>query len=715
MATPTTDGMKQALRWFKEFMDNEIAEAGGNKNAIEGVAVDGTLQPVKNKIATLDLSPYAKKTDVSALYHYKGSVKRFSDLPKTGQIAGDVYNVMKAGGTDVNGDEVKAGDNVAWTGSGWDVLSGTVELDQYIKKVKGKDLSSNDFTDAYKKKLDSLTGGTDYTLPTASKSTKGGIKIGNGLGMNGDTLNVTLATNSYTMPTASATTKGGIKIGKGLSMNGETLNAVATSDYSLPTASSTTKGGVKIGNGLSMDGDTLHSDATEYTLPTASGSTKGGVKVGSGLSMDGETLKANFTGYTLPTASQTTKGGVKIGTGLSMAGDTLKVTLESGEKYNVFGGASATANGASGLVPSPKAGDNTKFLRGDGQWAVANNITVISGDVTVPPSPQEFDGALWEDVIDNEPVLKMRYGDYEFNFNYDTKNYTGTTPPPISPEDAQLYMLDTVPSTDEGTLWYNVTQSTYFPIPALCLHAGSFDYGYNYDTITYKGDNTGLYSYLPLQQAIADAMGNTWTSYRSNVRFDTVATGVKGLRNTDTASGHRYGIVHTFSNPLATFTIDFWFTWFSTGLTNTSGNYLHMLNLYGTQANGNTFGYQHASLVGGSPGGGLVLSTGGSLTFSSTTNGVILTKTEIAGHSTRRIHIAIEHEGTKTPTIYLNGQPIARQPTTQIANIREIAIQPYVEKETSTTFLRASCIDHFRIWNKVVWGEAFTPPALSSY
>ncbi len=72
MATPTTDGMKQALRWFKEFMDNEIAEAGGNKNAIEGVAVDGTLQPVKNKIATLDLSPYAKKTDVSALYHYKG-------------------------------------------------------------------------------------------------------------------------------------------------------------------------------------------------------------------------------------------------------------------------------------------------------------------------------------------------------------------------------------------------------------------------------------------------------------------------------------------------------------------------------------------------------------------------------------------------------------------------------------------------------------------
>lgn len=43
-----------------------------------------------------------------------------------------------------------------------------------------------------KVKLDGLT---DYTLPTASDTLKGGIKIGNGLSMDGDTLNVTIQSN----------------------------------------------------------------------------------------------------------------------------------------------------------------------------------------------------------------------------------------------------------------------------------------------------------------------------------------------------------------------------------------------------------------------------------------------------------------------------------------------------------------------------------------
>jgi microcystin-dependent protein len=42
--------------------------------------------------------------------------------------------------------------------------------------------------------------------------------------MNGETLS---ATYSYTLPTASASTKGGIKVGSGLSMNGDTLNVTS--------------------------------------------------------------------------------------------------------------------------------------------------------------------------------------------------------------------------------------------------------------------------------------------------------------------------------------------------------------------------------------------------------------------------------------------------------------------------------------------------------
>ena len=61
----------------------------------------------------------------------------------------------------------------------------------------------------------------------------------------------------YTLPTASANTKGGVKIGSGLSMDGEVLNNSNPTPYSLPTASSETLGGVKVGNGLSIDDGVL--------------------------------------------------------------------------------------------------------------------------------------------------------------------------------------------------------------------------------------------------------------------------------------------------------------------------------------------------------------------------------------------------------------------------------------------------------------------------
>ena len=61
------------------------------------------------------------------------------------------------------------------------------------------------------------------------------------------------AGGQYVLPTASAETKGGVKIGSGLAMDGEVLNNSNPTPYSLPTASAETKGGVKIGSGLSVD------------------------------------------------------------------------------------------------------------------------------------------------------------------------------------------------------------------------------------------------------------------------------------------------------------------------------------------------------------------------------------------------------------------------------------------------------------------------------
>lgn len=85
------------------------------------------------------------------------------------------------------------------------------------------------------------------------------------------------------------------------------------------------------------------------------------------------------------------------------------------ETYDVFVGATATKSGTEGLVPAPKAGDNEKFLRGDGNWVtveskpyklppatrstlggvkVGNNINVDANgviSVTFPPTPEPYE------------------------------------------------------------------------------------------------------------------------------------------------------------------------------------------------------------------------------------------------------------------------------------------------------------------------------------
>lgn len=57
-----------------------------------------------------------------------------------------------------------------------------------IPKVDGFGLSSNDYTSQEKTKLAGLS---NYTLPTASDTVKGGIKVGSGLTMNGEVLSAT--------------------------------------------------------------------------------------------------------------------------------------------------------------------------------------------------------------------------------------------------------------------------------------------------------------------------------------------------------------------------------------------------------------------------------------------------------------------------------------------------------------------------------------------
>lgn len=70
---------------------------------------------------------YAKKSDITNIYKFKGTKTNYADLPTTDRVTGDVWNITNADATH----NIKAGDNVAWNGTAWDNLSGTVDLSAY--------------------------------------------------------------------------------------------------------------------------------------------------------------------------------------------------------------------------------------------------------------------------------------------------------------------------------------------------------------------------------------------------------------------------------------------------------------------------------------------------------------------------------------------------------------------------------------------------------
>jgi hypothetical protein len=102
-------------------------------------------------------------------------------------------------------------------GSKWLPINDDTDNDQSAKiaalesgkvdKVEGKELSSNDFTDAYKTKLDGIAAQANkYVLPTATAEIIGGVKVGANISYSNGTIslskaNVTSALG-YTPPTA---------------------------------------------------------------------------------------------------------------------------------------------------------------------------------------------------------------------------------------------------------------------------------------------------------------------------------------------------------------------------------------------------------------------------------------------------------------------------------------------------------------------------------
>ena len=159
-------------------------------NAISGDAL------ILNKPTTISgygITDAYTKTEVdnklSAVYKYKGVVSTIGNLPSTGMVLGDVWNV-----TDTN-------INYAWDGSAWDPLGGTVGADVSLAtptldgllsasdfvKLSGIEANANNYTHPATHSADIIVDGTNNKVYTAAEKTKlSGIAAGAEVNVNAD-------------------------------------------------------------------------------------------------------------------------------------------------------------------------------------------------------------------------------------------------------------------------------------------------------------------------------------------------------------------------------------------------------------------------------------------------------------------------------------------------------------------------------------------------
>lgn len=111
----TTAFVQAAIADKQNTLTFDNSPTSGSSNPVKSGGVYSALAAKLD--ATAAESTYAKKTDISGVYKYKGSVATYSALPSTGVEPGWVYNV--------EADNM----NYAWTGEDWDPLGALFSIE----------------------------------------------------------------------------------------------------------------------------------------------------------------------------------------------------------------------------------------------------------------------------------------------------------------------------------------------------------------------------------------------------------------------------------------------------------------------------------------------------------------------------------------------------------------------------------------------------------
>ena len=356
-------------------------------------------------------------------------------------------------------------------------------------------------------------GGENYILPTASTTVKGGVKVGDGLSMNGaDSLSVDssilTAVDSWknyssndvrnvvsrvTMPASGTrpeytyinlkwaeTEADSLTVRDNLDVRSSEINA-QSADIDLKAASinlnksSVTAGDIPCtiygnpifngtptfqngANGLSVSGG-----GENYILPTASTTVKGGVKVGNGLRITNESLAVDF-GQGL-TADSTYNNAIMVATGVGLTLANNEVVLSPATSSNLGGvrignssGMSVTSTGSVII----RAGDGLRIRNSDLEVDIEEIQTMLN---SLPSS------ASWQTPGDSEttetPILNATITKSQLETILAKFNVTVQTPP-----EPDTTPADTVSATPPSDLTF---AAVYTNPSTLTVFAGGDD------------------------------------------------------------------------------------------------------------------------------------------------------------------------------------------------------------------------------------------------
>ena len=319
---------------------------------------------VATTIAGYGITDAYTKTEIDAkvasVYKFKGNIASYSNLPSTGQITGDTYNVNDTGA------------NYAWNGSSWDKLSETIDLTSYATTASVTSGLAGKANTSHTHSASDITSGTlaNARIPTATSSAIGGVKVGSNLSISNGVLSATNTTyNAATTTTAgllSASDKAkldgittsadavsftrtqttGTKIGT-LTINGtgtdlyapagtgETGGATSLSELTDVSLNSPTQGDYLYHNGESWINDKAITKCSEAFSSYWDGTQTleqypGSAPYPAELSHYAKYAQVAESVQTLPKATTTAIGGVKIGNGLTITADGLLSATATG-------------------------------------------------------------------------------------------------------------------------------------------------------------------------------------------------------------------------------------------------------------------------------------------------------------------------------------------------------------------------------------------------